>query len=162
MSDPAQPLDLGSLTLALGSYGTDQPAIVRVREAVFQQEQGIAPELDWDGLDATAVHAIAYWQGNPIGTARIRSLQAQAKIERVAVLPAYRGQGIGRRMLLDILGYLADQGCSAAFVHAQVPTQGFYQKLGFTPQGPEFSEAGIPHRKMRIHLRGSAPALRTS
>jgi predicted GNAT family N-acyltransferase len=26
---------------------------------------------------------------------------------------------------------------------------GFYQKLGFSAEGPEFMEAGIPHRQMR-------------
>lgn len=155
MNGSSQHPDLGSLTLVFGSLAANQTAIVRVREAVFQQEQGIAPELDWDGLDATAIHAIAYWQGDPISTARIRYLQAQAKIERVAVLPAYRGQGVGRQMFLGVLDYLANQWFSTAFLYAQTSTQGFYQKLGFTPQGPEFSEAGIPHRKMMIQLSES-------
>jgi len=162
MSAASQPPNLGNLTLVFGPWTTNPTAIVRVREAVFQQEQGIAPELDWDGLDATAIHAIAYWQGDPIGTARIRYLQAQAKIERLAVLPTYRGQGVGRQMLLGVLDYLANQGFSTAFLYAQTSTQGFYQKLGFTPQGPEFSEAGIPHRKMMIQLSESAPGSRTS
>lgn len=162
MSGLSQPLDGGNLTLMFGPLTPNQTAIVRIRQAVFQQEQGIAPELDWDGLDATAIHAIAHWQGDPIGTARIRYLQAQAKIERLAVLPAYRGQGIGRQMLLGVLDYLANQGLSTAFVHAQVASQEFYQKLGFTSQGPEFVEAGILHRKMTIQLSESAPAIQMS
>lgn len=140
------------LTLAFGDFAAYQTAITSIRQRVFQQEQGIAPELDWDGLDPTAVHVIACWQGQPIGTARIRSLQAQAKIERMAVLADYRGRGIGRQMLQGILDYLTDQGFSTALLHAQVSTQGFYQKLGFTPQGPEFSEAGICHQKMILQL----------
>ena len=29
----------------------------------------------------------------------------------------------------------------------------FYEKLGFTAYGPDYSEAGIPHRDMKIDLR---------
>ena len=33
-------------------------------------------------------------------------------------------------------------------LHAQTWTIGFYEKLGFVAEGPEFLEAEIPHRRM--------------
>ena len=63
-------------------------AIQSVRQAVFQAEQGVEPELDFDGKDETSEQIIAYIDGKPVGTARIRYLNDKiAKIERLAVLP---------------------------------------------------------------------------
>ena len=39
-----------------------------------------------------------------------------------------------------------------AYLHAQVPVEGFYLKRGFHPVGGVFEEAGIPHRKMELAL----------
>jgi len=44
----------------------------------------------------------------------------------------------------------------ADFTHAVLGSQthaiGFYERLGFTPFGPEYDDAGIPHRDMRRAL----------
>jgi predicted GNAT family N-acyltransferase len=37
-------------------------------------------------------------------------------------------------------------------LHAQRTAEGFYRRLGFTPQGEPFEEAGIPHIEMRRAL----------
>ena len=84
-----------------------------------------------------------------MGTARIRLLNPQiAKIERVAVLPRYRGQGVGRRMIEQAIRSLTERGILEAQLHAQMQTIDFYQKLGFLPQGEPFYEAGISHIAM--------------
>ena len=54
-----------------------------IREQVFIQEQGIAPEDEWDDFDATAVHFMVYDKEQPIATAR---LLPQHSVGRVAVL----------------------------------------------------------------------------
>jgi predicted GNAT family N-acyltransferase len=78
--------------------------------------------------------------------------EAGAKIGRMAVLPKCRGRGIGR-MVLDYLVSAARQhGVKLAYLHAQVPVEGFYLKRGFHPVGGVFEEAGIPHRKMELPL----------
>ena len=42
-------------------------------------------------------------------------------------------------------------------LHAQTWTIGFYEKLGFAAEGPEFLEAEIPHRRMvRQRQRGTS------
>ncbi len=37
-------------------------------------------------------------------------------------------------------------------LHAQLSSLAFYEDLGFAAIGPEFAEAGISHREMRLHL----------
>ncbi len=144
---------MADLTLKIVDYATAMADIQFVRAAVFQIEQGVAAELDFDGQDDRAQHLVAYLDQQPIGTARIRFLTNQlAKIERVAVLAAYRGQGIGQKMMLAIMDYLDQQNVAESKIHAQRYVISFYSRLGFKSQGDEFYEAGIPHIEMRrIH-----------
>ena len=134
-------------------YQEELTAIQNIRIQVFQQEQGVSAELEFDGLDATATHLLAYFNGQPVGTARIRNLAAgTAKIERLAVLPKARNQGIGRELMLAALELVAKQEDHLITVHAQEYIKGLYEELGFTQIGNQFQEAGITHVKMMKQL----------
>jgi predicted GNAT family N-acyltransferase len=148
------------------SYADELPAIHSIRQQVFQVEQGVDAALEFDGLDEAATHLLAYPTPPietapiatplPIATARIRTLSKQlAKIERVAVLAEYRGWGIGKAMMIAAIDHIAQQGIPEIKINAQTQVQGFYQKLGFEPQGDVFDEAGIPHIDMRKQVTQS-------
>lgn len=138
------------IQLNIGAFSTAAADIQSVRQQVFQQEQGVAPAVDFDGLDELSEHIVVYVDGIPIGTARIRYLNQQlAKIERVAVITAYRNQGIGKRIMQAAIAYLDQKNVPESKVHAQSHAAAFYQKLGFEPQGEEFYEAAILHLQMR-------------
>lgn len=138
-------------------YSEAAEDIQAIRRAVFQDEQAVSAELDFDGLDETAQHVIVYADQHPIGTARIRHLRDQlAKIERVAVLAPYRGQGIGRQIMETAIAFLDHKKTVESKVHAQSYVAAFYQKLGFIPQGEEFYEAGIPHIEMKRYCPEAA------
>ena len=71
------------------------------------------------------------------------------KIGRVAVLADQRGTGLGRKLIEACLAELSnDPEVSAAKLGSQIHALGFYEKLGFVAEGPEFDDAGIPHRMM--------------
>ncbi len=131
------------------AYSEATAAIQQIRRLVFQDEQRVDPALDFDGLDPEVQHVLA-WQGEQaVGTARIRRLDnSTAKLERVAVLAAFRDQGIGQQIIQTALAWLAQQEIFNCKLHAQSQTIPFYQKLGFQPEGAEFYEAGIPHVAM--------------
>lgn len=130
-------------------YQDEIAAIRYIRTKVFQEEQGVASELEFDGLDEDAVHFLAYLNGNAIGTARIREINHDTvKIERLAVLPEARGQGVGRQLMTTTLEVISQQHKSLAIVHAQQYVAPLYQQLGFKIIGGSFSEAGIVHVKM--------------
>jgi predicted GNAT family N-acyltransferase len=85
-----------SLTIKVAESLEDFSAMRSIRTEVFQAEQGIEPELDFDGKDETSDQIVAYINNRPIGTARVRYIDdSTAKIERLAVLPVVRGKGIG-------------------------------------------------------------------
>ncbi len=77
---------------------------------------------------------------------------AGVKIGRMAVLPECRGRGIGREVLDYLVAAARERGARLAYLHAQVPVEGFYLKYGFRPVGEVFEEAGIPHRRMELPL----------
>lgn len=130
---------------------------VAIRQQVFQQEQGVDAALDFDGRDRTAQHLLAWVGTTPIGTARIRSLDAYTvKLERLAVIPTYRGRGIASQMLRWVLQHLDRAGVQTVLLHAQLYVEDLYLKLGFEPIGTPFVEAGIPHRKMQRRSPGTS------
>jgi len=120
-----------------------------VRRSVFHIEQGVDPTLDLDGKDETADHILAYVENQPVGTVRVRYLDHQtAKIERLAVLSYFRGQGIGKLLMEEALAIAAKNNVNTVIIHAQDYVKSLYLKLGFLPEGELFEEAGIVHVKM--------------
>jgi predicted GNAT family N-acyltransferase len=128
-------------------WETSKKEVKAIRTKVFVEEQGVPPELEWDGLDEGSYHVLAYAaDGSPIGTGR---LLQNGHIGRIAVLPEWRGKGVGRA-LLDMLLVIANKmGNEEVRLHAQIRVVDFYRKRGFTRLGKEFMEAGIPHVAMK-------------
>ena len=129
----------------------DIAACVRVRHEVFVGEQGVTEAEEQDGHDPECVHILATDGGEPIGAARISfASDDYAKIQRVAVLGASRGKGVGAAIIRHILDHLRAEGRrDIARLGSQVHAMDFYAKLGFKPVGEEYLDARIPHRDMQ-------------
>lgn len=123
-----------------------------LRRAVFVDEQGVDPALDADGLDESATQFLAWANGIPIGTARLRIVDGTAKAERVAVLDDFRGHGVGLALMNVVETSARAQGHRSVLVHAQEAVVPFYERLGYAAEGETFDEAGIPHRRMTKRL----------
>jgi predicted GNAT family N-acyltransferase len=164
---------LNNLQIKVVDYKNEFTSIEKIRSLVFQQEQQVAPELEFDGKDDRAEHLLAYLDDEAVGTLRIRTLDDKTvnvlseatsqscvnyfKIERLAVLPTARGQGIGRKLMEYALQLISSQsdctslsakGDRKIIIHAQEYIKELYLKLGFEQVGNPFEEAGIPHIKM--------------
>lgn len=139
------------------SSPVDLQMAFEVRRRVFIDEQEVPEELELDEFDheASTVHILARDDDDRVvGAARFRPYHDAdiAKIERVAVVPSYRGTGLGR-MLMDTLEAEARQaGFRTAKLNAQTHAQGFYERMGYQPLGPVFVEAGIEHIAMEKRL----------
>jgi ribosomal protein S18 acetylase RimI-like enzyme len=93
---------------------------------------------------------LAYESGLPVGIAvcfrgfstfRARPL---LNVHDLAVLPAYRGQGIGRRLLERVMAKARDLGCCAVTLEVgehNVVAQALYRDVGFE-EGDRQSAAG--------------------
>jgi predicted GNAT family N-acyltransferase len=129
----------------------DAPALRAIRARVFVIEQGVPEHLEWDGRDESAIHLLAETgNGVAIGTAR---LLADGRLGRMAVLPEYRGRGVGSLLLQEALQRARAAGHPCLRLHAQSQVVDFYRRFGFEPVGEPFEEAGIPHRAMQLAIQ---------
>ena len=134
---------------SLADWPSDHRAIESVRRRVFVEEQEIPEKDEWDGEDAGSIHVLARLNRDPVGTGR---LNPAGKIGRIAVYAGLRGRGVGTQILLRLLEEARRQGIREPYLHAQVQAVPFYEKFGFSREGDEFDEAGIPHVRMSLVL----------
>jgi len=134
------------------NWQQSRTALSAVRRAVFIEEQRVPAALEWDGLDESCYHVLVTAAGNrPVGTGRMKP---DGHIGRMAVLKDYRGQGVGSAILTALLDIARQQQRSEVYLYAQVAAIPFYEKHGFTANGEQFMDAGIPHRSMVRRLVG--------
>ncbi|MFI6000219.1 GNAT family N-acetyltransferase [Streptomyces sp. NPDC051366] len=141
----------------------DLAACFAVRTEVFVVEQSVPESIEYDAYDAVAVHVLAVGpDGEPLGTGRLLYGPAAlgktggdltvGSLGRLAVRKAARGLGVGVALVRAIEAEAGRLGLSAVDLGAQTHALGFYAGLGYVAYGPEFEDAGIPHRAMRRHL----------
>ncbi|MET7380083.1 GNAT family N-acetyltransferase [Streptomyces sp. NPDC005526] len=141
----------------------DREACFAVRKQVFVAEQGVAEEIEYDAYDAVALHVLAVRDdGLPLGTGRLLYGEAAAaktggepsvgSLGRLAVAREARGLGVGAALVRAVEDAARARGLTAVDLHAQTHALGFYERLGYVAYGPEFPDAGIPHRAMRRSL----------
>lgn len=133
--------------VAIGNWEALRKDAQPVRYEVFVLEQKVPLDMEWDDMDASCLHAIAYGDdGKPVGTGR---LLPDGHIGRMAVLRALRGQGVGGAILQALMEEAKRRGDPAVVLNAQTHAEPFYARYGFVRDGEEFMEAGIPHIQMR-------------
>ncbi|MFA8439903.1 GNAT family N-acetyltransferase [Pueribacillus sp. YX66] len=120
-----------------------------IRKQVFVYEQNVPIELELDEYEHDSVHFIAYKKQVPVGAARVRKVDGNAKVERVCVLKKYRRLGIGYLLMEEIEAFAMNQNWVPIRLHAQLNVVPFYKELGYTPCSERFYEANIPHIAMK-------------
>ena len=130
----------------------DLDAAFTIREKVFVHEQNVPQDAEYDEHDraATTRHYLARVDGQPAGAARWRPTENGVKLERFAVLDAYRGHGVGtalvQQVLADVQAEVPD--ATQVYLHAQLRAIPLYERTGFQKVGEMFEECDIQHYKM--------------
>ncbi len=145
---PYTAVNIGDYRASSGAWAELGTMARPLRLEVFVQEQGVPLELEIDGLDASAHHALAHdASGKAIGTGR---LKGDGHIGRMAVLPEWRGKGVGTELLRCLITAARAAGMHHLALSAQSHAVSFYSRFGFAPEGEEFLEAGIRHVRMSL------------
>ena len=100
------------------NYESNIKDISAIRYEVFVDEQNVPVDLEIDGLDGKAKHALAFVDGVPIGTGRILN---DGHIGRVAVLKNYRGLGIGKLIMKELIKCAQDMSLEKVWLSSQWP-----------------------------------------
>ena len=139
-----------SFSVRLAHWPEDTAMLRQVRETVFIQEQHVPADIEWDGIDAECIHALAMSRdGSPVGTGR---LLRDGHIGRMAVLREWRKLGVGSQMMELLMAEARRRHYPCLALNAQVSAVPFYARFGFVTRGDEFEEAGIPHLEMILPL----------
>ena len=75
------------------------------------------------------------------------------RLRQMAVQNNLQGKGIGASMMNYAENIARDAGFKIVIMHARKPAMGFYEKLGYSVTGSEFTEVLIPHFIMEKRLR---------
>ena len=126
-----------------------------LRIEVFVKEQKVPIELELDDKDHSdnTVHIGYFHEDNLIGVARLIDMDKDViHIGRVVIDKEYRGQGIGRELII---------GCETTAknilkreiiieLSAQIQAENFYKSLGYNRINDKiYLDAGIEHVDMR-------------
>jgi predicted GNAT family N-acyltransferase len=150
-------------TVRLAETAAERDAAYAVRTDVFVTEQGVPADLELDELDDTADHFVAYDGERPVGAGRLviedpgfegadPALGPVGHLGRLAVRAETRGTGLGVDLVRAVEARAAERGLRVVALSAQTHALGFYERLGYTAYGPEFDDAGLPHRWMHRAL----------
>lgn len=131
--------------------GPEAFELFRLRVDVFVAEQNCPyNELDDVDADPATRHVLARGaNGRLLGCARVFPTAESARFGRFVVAPEARGTGLGAEILTRSIEY-ARRWPGDLLLDAQAPLVGYYSGFGFVPEGAEFMDTGIPHRRMRL------------
>lgn len=125
--------------------------VAKIRNEVFVEEQRFKDEFD--EIDGHCTYLVIYDEQSPIATCRFYRYDAERfAIGRIAVVRAYRGQGIGKMIVERAEQQIRSIGCDRVTLSAQVRAASFYEKLGYSPEGEIFYEETCAHIRMNKQL----------
>ncbi len=153
-SAAAVPLHL----VAAGS--PEHAAELLLRWEVLRAPLGMAPGTERSAFEEEALHLVALDGPRAVGCVLGRDQaheDATGRLFQMAVAPAWRGYGLGRRLVLALEDLLRQRGHRQVVLHARATALGFYERLGYRAEGAPFFEVGLSHRLMRRSLVATAP-----
>ena len=150
---------MGELQVVVVTSLEEMAEALSVRRAVFIEEQAVPESEEIDqhdrepGFVTSSRHVLVRSEGRPVGAGRLLLTHGDEElphIGRVAVLAAYRRQGVGREVMMALHRLAREQGYRGATLAAQTHALGFYEKLGYVARGEVFLDVGIEHQDMDL------------
>lgn len=104
-----------------------------VRIQAMAKKYHITLREEFDEHDGPDTQYIVLLDDNfPVATCRLYALdQNRVMLGRVVVLPEYRKQGLGRRVITEAEIWAKEQGYQKAVLESRDVAVGFYEKLGY-------------------------------
>ena len=118
---------------------------------------GVARDAEWYHPAHGSHFAVALSDvGELLGSARLLPAAGDdaRQVRQVVVRPTAQCAGIGRQLMCEIERIASDQGACELWLHARHTAFGFYESLGWTFVGDEFTSelTGVVHRTMRKRI----------
>ena len=91
-------------------------------------------------------------RGQVIGCVLVAFTENGAKIRQIAIEEAYRGRGVGAKLIKGAEQAVRSRNIGTVTLHARVTARGFFERLGYAAVSGVFTEVTIPHIKMEKDL----------
>jgi ribosomal protein S18 acetylase RimI-like enzyme len=106
------------------------------QKAAFVSQQFEAQHAFWQENYQQTAFDIVELDGRPIGRLYVARWPAEIRIVDIALLPEFRGSGIGSKLLADLFEE-ADQSQLKISIHVEIFNRArtLYERLGFTMAG---------------------------
>lgn len=117
-----------------------------IRIDVCVRELGIDPKVEFDSKDTSDTkYILAMDEKLPVAACRLTYLpeKSKAKIERVNVLKAYRGSGIGKQIIAAAEEWAKEDGYRKSVITSREQAIPFYEKCGYTPHYDERYQSSV-------------------
>jgi GNAT superfamily N-acetyltransferase len=118
----------------------DGPLVYDREGAGIDLDEEIAKGPPTDLVPPNCVLLLAMVDGEPAGLGGVRHLDTDvAEVKSMYVAPAYRGTGLGRRILARLDEIAAEHGCSAVRLDTSdylTPAVGLYRSAGYREVPP--------------------------
>lgn len=122
----------------------------QIRTEVFIEEQHVPTYIEWDALDADAIHLLALDEKNqPVGCARILK---HGRVGRMAVAKPWRGSGLGKALIEKAVQICRRLNMPTINISSQTHAIKFYEKAGFVVTSEAYIDANIWHVDMALKL----------
>ena len=136
---PASDDDRDFLRAVYGSTREEELAPTgwtRERKDWFIAQQFDAQDTYYKQHYDGAAYDVILVDGEPAGRLYVARWESEIRIMDIALLPRFRGQGIGRRLLEPLLREGAGAGKPVSIhVEQSNPAMSLYRRLGFVPVG---------------------------
>lgn len=110
--------------------------VMVVRAIVFMGEQNHAYNMEFDSNElANRIHLLALDDKEPAGTMRIMKDGKEAKFERLAVLPNYRGKGTAEKIMQAGLDYCFSENVERVYLFCKPELVPYWQQRGYLKVG---------------------------
>jgi predicted GNAT family N-acyltransferase len=124
--------------------------ILSIRHKVFIIERHFEENILCDIEDKDCIHLIARnEEERVIACAR---LNRNGRISRIAVLLPYRREGIGTRILRELVAIGKQNKIKLVSLNAEIDSKHLYDQQKFSAVGPVYMKQGIPHQMLACKL----------
>jgi predicted GNAT family N-acyltransferase len=124
---------MNEIVFKIASSTEDLESVKEMRYKVFTIEQGIAHQLDDDGLDDSSIHILGDHQetGAPVVSGRLTINGSTGVISRIAVYKEYRGLKLGQEVVRRLEKVAIEMGVETLTLSPHAYLEKFYADLGY-------------------------------
>jgi predicted GNAT family N-acyltransferase len=127
--------------------------MVHLRNEILRKPLGLTFDKDELEQEKEDILMGAFEDDRLLGCCLMTRMDAVTiRLRQMAVPNNMQGKGIGRALMIFAENIARDLGYRKLCMHARTTAVGFYQKLGYSINGEEFTEVTIPHYVMEKSL----------